>query len=68
MEIIWGDQEYVNLSAIATLPLPPNETPVSPWDTWDFRGLFNQPVVNSQQMPPNNLPLAYPIPWQVYPR
>ncbi|WP_226589374.1 hypothetical protein [Microseira wollei] len=37
------------------------------WDSWDFRGLWNQSVLVEQSFPPNNLPLSYPVPWQVYP-
>lgn len=65
---IWSEQEFVNESAIATPLLPSDETPASVWDTWDFRGLFNQPVISTQQQQPNNLPFRYPVPWQVYPR
>jgi hypothetical protein len=68
MLLIWSEQEFVTAGAIATPLLPPDETPVGHWDTWDFRGLFNQPIITSTQQQPNNLPLHYPIPWQVYPR
>ncbi|GET40696.1 hypothetical protein MiSe_55070 [Microseira wollei NIES-4236] len=68
MLLIWGEQEFVNASAYAFPLLPPNETRVSQWDTWDFRGLVSQPMLVWQGFPPNNLPLLYPVPWQVYPR
>jgi len=68
MILVWGEQEFVNASAYAFPLLPPSETPVSLWDTWDFRGLWNRPMVVSQGSPPNNLPLSYPVPWQFYPR
>jgi hypothetical protein len=65
---MWGEQEWSNYAIASTPLLPANETPVSQWDTWDFRGIFNQPLVATQQQEPNNLPLAYPVPWQFYPQ
>lgn len=68
MFIVWGEQEYLNAGAIATALLPPDETPAGIWDTWDFRGLYNQPLAIASGQPPNNLPITYPIPWQIFPR
>ncbi|WP_226591296.1 hypothetical protein [Microseira wollei] len=68
MILIWGEQEFVNVTAIASPLLPPQETRVSPWDTWEFRGLWNQHRLISQGFPPHNLPLSYPVPWQFYAR
>ncbi len=64
----WGEQEFVNNARLSSLIAPPIESPVGQWDSWDFRGLYSQPAIATQQSPANNLPLLYPIPWQVYPR
>lgn len=67
MVLLWGEQEFVNQAAIATSGSPPDETPVGLWDTWDFRGLWNQPLIATEAYPPST-PVRYPHPWQVYPR
>ncbi|GET44665.1 hypothetical protein MiSe_94980 [Microseira wollei NIES-4236] len=51
MILIWGEQEFVNVTAIPSPLLPPQETRVSPWDTWEFRGLWNQHRLISQGFP-----------------
>ncbi len=67
MLLIWGDWDFVGQAAITAELSPPDEVPAGEWDTWDFRGLFNQPVITSDQTDSNNLPLTFAVPWQIYP-
>lgn len=65
--LIWGEYGFSNEAIASTSYAPPNETPAGVWDTWDFRGLWNQPHVQTEFALPT-MPLLYPQPWQVYPR
>ena len=65
--LIWGDYAFVNEAIVYSAIAPPNENPASAWDTWDFRGLWNQPAIATEVYPPST-PARYPYPWQVYPK
>jgi hypothetical protein len=50
------ERELNLTSAIATPATEPSNTPVSPWDTWDYRALWNVAIVATEQFPPDAFP------------
>jgi len=64
----WEGMEADLTAIVQAVGSPPDDTPAGIWDVWELPVLWYPMPMTFPSIEPNTLPLAYPIPWQIYPQ